>query len=295
MANLRSGASFQVPASLLWLREKEAGAAWLDALPGIFETACQRFDLTSVGAPFSGGCVSHVVPAKRNGESVVLKLQFQHRESDCEADALAHWNGDGAVRLLDHAPDLGALLLEICSPGQFLANDPDVDKLGVMADLLRRLSVPAGKPFRSLSDEANLWRQSLETDWIAAGRPCDFYLVDFADDALSDLSTGDHGQVLLHQDLHGHNVLSAEREPWLAIDPKPLVGDPAFSLSPIVRSFEFGHSKRAARHRLDRLSEELELDRERARLWTIGQTMAWAFDSNYCERHFETVSWLLAR
>lgn len=292
---MRSSVPFQVPDSLLRLREKKAGALWLDALPQILETACQRLDLTSVGAPFSGGCVSLVVPARRSGENVVLKLQFQHRESDCEADALALWNGNGAVRLLDHLPELGALLLETCHPGKFLANDPDADKLDIMADLLRRLLVPAGKPFRSLSEEASLWCQSLENDWIAAGRPCDYYLVDFAQDALTDLSTGDHGQVLLHQDLHGHNVLTAEREPWLAIDPKPLVGDPAFSLSPIVRSFEFGHSKRAARYRLDRLSEELELDRERARLWTIGQTMAWAFESSHCERHFETVRWLLSR
>lgn len=294
MANSRSSAPFQVPDSLLWLNKKEAGASWLEALPDIFEAACQTFDLTCIGRPYSGGCVSYVVPARRNDEAVVLKLQFQHRESECEADALKHWDGNGAVRLLDHAPDIGALLLETCDPGRFLADDPEPDKIGVMADLLRRLLVPAGKPFRTLAGEADLWLEALEGDWESAGKPCDYYLVDVARAALKDLTADDNGEVLLHQDLHGHNVLSSSREAWLAIDPKPLVGDPAFALSPIVRSFEFGHSKEAAMYRLDRLSEELELDRERARLWTIGQAMAWAFDSSYSERHFEMVRWLMA-
>ena len=72
--------------------------------------------------------------------------------------------------------------------------------------------------------------------------------------------------MLLHQDLHGDNVLAAEREPWLAIDPKPLAGEREFGIAPIVRSRELGHSRREVLGRLDRLVTELGLDRERARL-----------------------------
>jgi streptomycin 6-kinase len=99
--------------------------------------------------------------------------------------------------------------------------------------------------------------------------------------------------VLLNQDLHGDNVLSAQREPWLAIDPKPLVGEREFGLAPIIRSFELGHSRRAVVGRLDRLSSDLGVDRERARGWAIGQTLAWAFDSAYHETHVESARWLL--
>jgi streptomycin 6-kinase len=99
--------------------------------------------------------------------------------------------------------------------------------------------------------------------------------------------------VLLHQDLHGENVLAAQREPWLVIDPKPLLGEREFAVAPIVRSFEFGHSRRDALYRLDRLTSELGLDRERARGWTIGQTVAWATGSEYRKTHVETVEWLL--
>ena len=98
--------------------------------------------------------------------------------------------------------------------------------------------------------------------------------------------------VLLATDLHAGNVLRAEREPWLAIDPKPLTGEREFAVAPIVRSFELGHSRRAVLGRLDRLTSELGLDRDRARGWTIGQTVAWAVGGGPPE-HVEAVRWLL--
>jgi hypothetical protein len=56
--------------------------------------------------------------------------------------------------------------------------------------------------------------------------------------------------------------------------PKPLVGEREFSLAPIIRSYEFGHSRDAVFDRLDRLSTGLNLDRERARRWCLVQTLA---------------------
>src|SRR5439155_4321943 len=103
-------------------------------------------------------------------------------------------------------------------------------------------------------------------------------LLDAALDALRALPPTQGEQVLLHQDLHADNVLAAQREPWLVIDPKPLVGEREFAVAPIVRSAELGHSKRDVLHRFDRLTSELGLDRDRARGWTIGQTVAWAGD-----------------
>jgi streptomycin 6-kinase len=96
----------------------------------------------------------------------------------------------------------------------------------------------------------------------------------------------------VNQDLHGENILAAQREPWLVIDPKPLVGEREFALAPVVRSFELGETRRDVLHRLDRLSSDLGLDRERARWWTVGQTLAWGSDSAYSSRHVQTVRWL---
>ncbi|HZS29024.1 MAG TPA: aminoglycoside phosphotransferase family protein [Candidatus Angelobacter sp.] len=97
----------------------------------------------------------------------------------------------------------------------------------------------------------------------------------------------------MHQDLHGDNVLRATREPRLVIDPKPLIGEREFSLAPIIRDYDFGHSRADVISRLDRLTSALNLNRERARLWALGQTLAWVSDdSKTSKEHVETARWL---
>lgn len=202
---------------------------------------------------------------------VVLKIQFPDRESEHEAAALEHWNGDGAVRVVAHDPERHALLIERCLPGTHL-RELELDlALDVMIELLPRLWNPARAPFRPLEEEAAWW-------------------IEAALAALEELGPTQGEQVLVHQDLHANNVLAAEREPWLAIDPKPLVGEREFGIAALVRAYELGHSRRVVLHRLDRLTAELGLDRERARGWALGQTLAWGYES---PRHVETARWLL--
>lgn len=239
-----------------------------------------------LGDPYLPGAAGHVVRAERADRTpVVLKLAWPHRESDQEADALARWDGDGAVRLLARDDERHALLLERCEPGTFLSQAPD--PVGVLIELLPRLW-KNGEGFPTLADEAEHW---LEGEDIAAVR--DRLLREAAIHHLRQLAPTQGEQVLLHQDLHGENVLAAQREPWLAIDPKPLSGEREFAVAPIVRSFELGHSKRQVLYRLDRLCSELGLDRERARGWTVAQTVAWSAGTDYITEHVETVTWLL--
>jgi streptomycin 6-kinase len=219
-----------------------------------------------------------------DGTPAVLKLSNPHREALQEADALERWDGAGAVRLLARDDECNALLLERCEPGTFLS-DWDGDALGVLVGLLPRLW-KSGEGFTPLADEAKHWAGCLED-------ARDPVLRDAALHYVRELAPTQGEQVLLHQDLHGENVLAAQREPWLAIDPKPLAGEREFSVAPIVRSHELGHSKREALYRLDRVTAELGLDRERARGWTIAQTVAWSGGSDYVATHIETVYWLL--
>jgi streptomycin 6-kinase len=216
-------------------------------------------------------------------------VQRPHRESEHEAAALELWDGDGAVRLLRHDAEAHALLLERCVPGTPLSAVGQDAALDVFVELLPRLWKPAGEPFRPLADEAARWAECLpRQDWRFAPE-----LLEAALEALRELPGTQGEQVLLHQDLHAGNVLAAEREPWLAIDPKPLVGERAFGIAPIVRSRELGHSSRDVLHRFDRLTAELDLDRERARGWAIAQTLAWAFDGELHQTHIETARWLV--
>jgi streptomycin 6-kinase len=248
-----------------------------------------------LGEPFEGGVASVLVApgVMSDGREVVLKVQDPHRESEYEADALELWDGDGAIRLLDHEPDEHALLLERCVPGTPLSAAGAEAALDVFVELLPRLWKPAGAPFRSLAAESASWAESLGETWERFGRPFERKLLDAALEALQELPKTQGPQVLLHQDLHGDNVLAAQREPWLAIDPKPLAGEREFGIAPIVRSRELGHSRAEVLGRFDRLTSELGLDRERTRGWTIGQTIAWAFDGEHQRGHAEVARWLL--
>jgi streptomycin 6-kinase len=281
-----------IPERLRWLERDVAGRAWLAELPALISVLAEKWNL-EIGTPFEGASVSYVVPAIRGSDDVVLKVQWPHDESMYEADALRLWDGGGAVRLLAQDPERHALLLERCRPGRCLA-DTDVDALAVLIALLPRLWKSVGSPFKLLTEEALEWKSALHADWERAGRPCERKLVDAAAEFLAQFVLHPEDPVLVHQDLHGENVLAAEREPWLVIDPKPLSGEREFSLAPIIRSSELGHSRNKVVYRLDRLSTELKLDRERVRGWTIAQTMAWGIHSNEAERHFETTRWLLA-
>ena len=148
-----------------------------------------------------------------------------------------------------------------------------------MIGLLPRLWQPAAEPFNTLADEAEWWFPKLPQTRLG----------DAAREAIESLAGTQGQQVLLHQDLHGDNVLAAEREPWLVIDPKPLAGEREFAVAPIVRSWELGEAKRDVLYRFDRLTSELGLDRERARGWTIAQTVAWSSGA----WHDQVAEWLL--
>lgn len=235
-----------------------------------------------------------VAPATtREGREVVLKVQEPHRETEHEAAALELWGGDGAIRLLDYEPEEHALLLERCVPGTPLSAAGAEAALDVFVELLPRLWKPAGSPFGTLAAEARWWAESLADTWVRFGRPFEQRLLDAALEALHELPSTQGPQVLLHQDLHGDNVLAARRQPWLVIDPKPLAGEREFGIAPIVRSRELGHSRRDVLGRFDRLTAELGLDRERARGWAIAQTIAWAFDGEHHRGHAEVARWLL--
>jgi streptomycin 6-kinase len=224
-----------------------------------------------LGEPYPPGAAGYVVRADlADGTPAVLKLQHTHREDEQEADALERWDGDGAVRLLRRDDERHALLLERCEPGTFLSEGAD-DAIDVLVGLLPRLWKDA-TGFHTLADEVAWWGLEGEVGELAR-----------------ELAATQGELVLVHQDLHGENVLAAQREPWLVIDPKPLAAEREFAVAPIVRSPELGHSKQETLRRLDRLCAELGLDRERARGWTIVQTVAWAEGAT---SHARTVEWL---
>ena len=268
-------------------------ADWSQRVPELVARWCEEWGLR-LGEPYPPGAAGHAVRVERaDGAPAVLKLIYPHRESEHEADALAVWGGDGAVHLLERSEDGYAMLLERCEPGTSLASEGQDVALDVLIGLLPRLWKPAGEPFHTLASEAAWWASYLEDVWDRVRPPYPRALLDAALAAYDELPSTQGELVLQHQDLHAENVLAAQREPWLVIDPKPLLGEREFAVAPIVRSFELGDSRGDVVHRFERLTRELGLDRERARGWAIGQTLAWTFDSHWRENHLNTAQWLL--
>ena len=247
-----------------WKREPD----WLDSLPRIAAECAERWELEleePVDTPRS-----LVVPA---GDAVLKVNAPSHYEADHEPDALARWGGAGAVRLLARDDSRRAFLCERCRPGTWLW-DADVDEPEVVAPLLSRLSVAADSPpFRHLADEADRWADELRMRYELGGRIFERRLLDYALDVLRSVDRG--AGFLVNQDLHGANVLSAEREPWLVIDPKPLVGERELDGVGLLRNAVF---RRQPIERWLDLLTGLGLDRQRLRGWGIAHALTWGWE-----------------
>lgn len=244
-----------------WSHEPE----WLGALPGLVAECAEQWSL-ELEHPFDTPH-SLVVPAG----DVVLKLNApSHVEADAEADALEVWDGRCAVRLVARDATRHALLIERCAPGTPL-RDAGVDEAAVVAALLPRLQVDIGAehPFALLVDEADRWAEDVPRRYEEAGDPFERSLLDGALDVYRTVDRS--ATSLVNQDLHGGNVLRAEREPWLVIDPKPLVGERELEASGLLRNAD------SVSRWLDVLAG-LGFDRERARGWGVAHNLAWAWD-----------------
>jgi streptomycin 6-kinase len=224
---------------------------------------------------------------RRHGTRAVLKLQMPGEETAAALIGLRTWNGEGMVRLLDHDPVTSTMLLERLDPARTLASIEDDDvAMGILAELQARLvGVPAPPGLRSLGDIATGMLEQVPEAVAALADPADRQLLRGWASAVSELA-GEPGDRILHWDLHYDNVLAAQREPWLAIDPEPLAGDPGFDLWPALDSrwddvVAQGGALRVVRRRFDLLTEVLGLDRARATGWTLGrllQNSLWDID-----------------
>lgn len=249
----------------------EVGRAFIAALPDRAAEFLDRWGLTVTG-PSMHGAASLVLPVLRADTPAVLKLQLVDEETETEPAALTAWAGRGAVILLDHDPDTGTMLLERADEHRHLSTHPNPrDAVRILADLLARLTAtPAPPDLRHLSRIAS---DMLAASPRAAARlgGDDARLLKTCASAVREVLP-EPGDRLLHWDLHYDNILAADREPWLAIDPKPLAGDPGFDLLPALTNP--GDPEPAETlWRFDLLTERLGLDRERARAWTLARVL----------------------
>lgn len=265
------------------------GSAWLQRLPDLLDEFAQRWSLTIL-PHFSNLSYNYVAPALRaDGTEVILKLCVPLSEMLTELNALRLYDGRGICRLLDSDEVQGAMLLERLKPGVMLATVTDDETAtAIAAQVMRQLWRPA--PAEHAFPTVAKWAQGLDRlrkRFDGGTGPFPVKLVEEAERLFAELIPTMGEPVLLHGDLHHYNILQAEREPWLAIDPKGVVGEPAYEIGALLRN-PFEIDKRPdlvefTTRRIDQLAAELKIDRARIRGWNVAQALLsvwWDYEDN---------------
>ena len=266
---------------------REAGAEWLSRLAETIAECERRWSLR-VLPPYASLSYNYVAPAVRADDTeAVLKLGVPHCELKMEMEALRLFDGHGIAKLLEVDFDLGAMVLERLQPGALLSSlTNDEQATSVAAQVMRQIwrPLPPEHSFPAVSKWA-AELQKLRDRFGGATGPLPASLVEKAETLFSEL-IGTMGEpVLLHGDLHHYNILSAVREPWLAIDPKGVVGEAEYEVGALLRNRLLSRPKpeRLLARRVDQLAEELRFDRERILGWGLAQAVLaawWSFEDS---------------
>lgn len=212
-----------------------------------------------LGPPFALSRFSYVAPASADA---VLKVVPPHdHESDHDADALALWDGDGAVRLLRHDRERRVLLLERARPGTDISGLPEDEATAIAVELGRRLWRPAERPFRWIGDHVGRWL----AEAASSTRPQN-ELLPLALELYRSLDVG--RSTLVHGDFHHHNILASGRG-YLAIDSKAMLGEPEFDVPSFLWNPLCSRMRRATTERRIEAFVAAGLDEERIRTWSV--------------------------
>jgi streptomycin 6-kinase len=258
----------------------ESGLAWLDRLPTILANCEQRWNLT-IKLPFANLSFHYVAPAIRaDGTPLILKAHAPTGEFAEETEALRLFDGHGMVQLLEWNTGDEVMLLEALQPGTALTTIEDDEQATstaatVMSQLWR--PVPPQHPFKSVQDWGKGFLR-LRQHYNGGNGPFPPALLAEAETLYAELSASMSAPMLLHGDLHHDNILAATRHPWLAIDPKGLIGEPAYETGALLRNplpqlLHEPQPQRILAHRIDQLAEELHFDRARIRNWAVAQAV----------------------
>ncbi|MFE3797220.1 aminoglycoside phosphotransferase family protein [Nocardia tengchongensis] len=277
----------------------ERGSRWLAALPGVVGKLCGAWGLEVVGESFGGGTHSWVAPVRRaDGSVAVLKVPVVDEENAGEPTGLYCYGGDGAVRLYEFDPGSGAMLLEWARPGTELLYQPgfpslegrpeNIAKVERACELYRRLRrepvvVPAGFPeLPTAAGMVSEWAGMFGKPEAAVAEVIPARLLERAAERGAELALPDGPLLVVNRDTHLGNIVAAEREPWLLIDPKAYLGEAAFDAGFLVMiQVQTDPTSAHARAVVERTAAALGVSADRAHAWAFMRSMeeiVWAVE-----------------
>jgi streptomycin 6-kinase len=263
------------------------GLTWLNRLPDLIDDACRHWGVAIAGPAYQGGVCGWVAPVRGANLDAVLKVTWPHAEAATEAMALRWWDGAGTVRLLGEVHDTWTMLLERCDPGTALRDaglpNERASTLGTeLLGALWRRGVPSveGPCFDAMVEVCDEWAHGAEIRVERHGAllralGTDPGILALGIELLRSLPRSADRQVVVHGDFNPGNILAASRAPFLAIDPKPMVGDPAYDPWPLVAQldspFRLPDASRVVTGRVRLLAERLEISGERIAAWGVAR------------------------
>jgi streptomycin 6-kinase len=265
------------------------GRAWVADAPGFLERLIERWELElDEDAEFEPTQTAFSVTGVRGStQPVTLRIAYPDGWFAEETAALVHWDGRGAVALVDHDPS-GAQLLERPEPGTPLSDEPDEDlALERAATVAQTLWIDDPGGIASLASEVLEWGRTMPGRHHLVGRPFERALVHEAVEWIRELVPTQPEHVLLHGDLRPRNVVAARGGIWLAVEPRPLVGERAFDVVALLRddapalTQDRDAGQTRLQHRFDVLTERLGLHRTRLQRWAVAASVddaLWAFE-----------------
>jgi streptomycin 6-kinase len=290
---------------MIGLHGDEKGRAWLERLPAIL-AECERRWSIKIDAPAANLSFNYVAPARRAGGSrVMVKACSPTGEFSWESEALRLFDGHGMVQLLDADSDDEVMLLEYLSPGTLLRTvEDDEQATSIAASVMRELWRPAPEhhSFKTVQDWGKGFTR-LRQYYDGGHGPFPPALLDEAETLYAELCATMAEPALLHGDLHHDNILAAERRPWLAIDPKGVIGEPVYETGALLRNsfpglMSYPQPGRVLARRIDQLAEELGFERTRIRDWAVAQAVLAAWwgieDFGYVNEEMMAIAELLA-
>lgn len=259
----------------------EEGQKWLEQLGLLLQVCEHRWALEiQYETPYTLS-YNYVTPVVLpGGAPAVLKLGVPGKENRTEIEALSMFAGEGMVRLLDADPDQGLMLLEKVMPGVTLdAVGQEEEQTRAAVEVLGRLrrTNSASSLFPTVAD----WFEGLgrmREHFHGGTGPLPEKLVELAEAWSAKLISTIREPRLLHGDLHHGNILSAAREPWLAIDPKGVIGETEYECIAYLRNhLPKGDEQDTLRRRVEHLVKGLDVQRDRVLAWGLSHSIlsAW--------------------
>lgn len=260
------------------------GSEWLDGLPQQVERYCRRWHLEVDGEPMHGSNAL-VVPVIQNRWPAALRLTPPDDDVAAEVQALRFWDGRGTVRLLEADEPGGATLLERLDGSKSLQDLPLRDAVPTLARMMRRLAVPGPTAAGSTAGIAAARLATFESDWRRHDQPFSEQALTAALDCATVLSSTT-SDLAVNGDLHFKQVLRAEREDWLTVDPVLFRGDIEYDLARLLWSRLDEMSDADVHDHFRTIVNIADLTEERAAAWVLFRSIdywLWGLDHGLTE------------